>query len=123
MGSGGWRAGADRRRAERVEVNLRARWRGERARRAATVSDLSATGCFVLTDDLVRAGERVLLELELPRSGHLALSGRVVYKVAEIGFALEFDPCGEEDGKRLAWLIRAEARRKGLQGSPGGAES
>ena len=110
--SGGQHGGRERRRARRYQVNFRARWEGGWAARAATVTDLSMCGCFVLTDDLVKRGETVRLDLELPRGGHVTLWGRVVYQLDEIGFALDFQRFrNEDDRRRLEWLVRAEAHR------------
>lgn len=101
--------GAERRRAPRIRVNFRARWEGSWARREGHISDLSAVGCFILTPDLVKPGEPVKLEIQLPR-GEIKIEGQVVYKIEEIGFAIEFTHCEDEDRKRLTWLIRAEAK-------------
>lgn len=111
---GGSYGGRERRRASRYKVNFRARWEGPRASREATVTDLSTCGCFVLTEDLVRKGETVRLELSLPRGGRITLWGRVVYSAEEIGFALDFERFRDEgDRRRLEWLVRAEAHRAG----------
>jgi hypothetical protein len=101
--------GSERRRAPRIRVNFRARWEGSWASREGQLTDLSNVGCFIVTPDLVKPGEPVKLEIQLPR-GEIKIEGRVVYKVEEMGFAIEFKNATDEDRKRLAWLIRAEAR-------------
>jgi hypothetical protein len=112
MPSSGGPQGWERRRAGRIKVNFAARWEGSRAALDATVTDLSMYGCFVLTDDLVKRGETVKLEMTLPRGGRVTLWGRVVYQAEEIGFALDFERFEhEEDRRRLEWLIRAEAHK------------
>src|SRR5688572_10572010 len=112
MQSSGGPHGWERRRAERIKVNFRARWEGSRASRDATVTDLSMYGCFVLSDDLVKRGETVKLEMTLPRGGRVTLWGRVVYQAEEIGFALDFERFEhEDDRRRLEWLVRAEAHK------------
>lgn len=100
--------GPERRRAERIRVNFRAQWAGAWARREGHITDLSAVGCFILTPDLVKPGEPVKLEILLPR-GEIKVEGKVVYKIEEMGFAIEFTSASDEDRKRLSWLIRAEA--------------
>lgn len=100
--------GPERRRAERLRVNFRARWQGSWARREGHITDLSAVGCFILTPDLVKPGEPVKLEIQLPK-GEIKIEGQVVYKIEDMGFAIEFMTATDEDRKRLAWLIRAEA--------------
>jgi hypothetical protein len=112
--SGGSSGGRERRRARRYKVNFRARWEGRWASREANVTDLSTFGCFILTDDLVKTGELVRLELQLPRGGKITLWGAVVYQIEEIGFALNFERFMHEDDRRkLEWLVRAEAHRTG----------
>ena len=101
--------GPERRRAPRIRVNFRARWEGSWARREGYITDLSAVGCFILTPDLVKPGEPVKLEIQLPK-GEIKLEGHVVYKLEDMGFAIEFTTATDEDRKRLAWLIRAEAQ-------------
>lgn len=100
---------SERRRAPRIRVNFRARWEGAWARREGHITDLSTVGCFILTPDLVKPGEPVKLEIQLPR-GEIKIEGQVVYKIEEMGFAIEFTSAGEDDRKRLNWLIRAEAQ-------------
>lgn len=101
--------GSERRRAPRIRVNFRARWEGSWARREGHISDLSTVGCFILTPDLVKPGEPVKLEIQLHR-GEIKIEGQVVYKIEDMGFAIEFTNASDEDRKRLAWLIRAEAK-------------
>jgi len=111
MGEGGAYDGPERRKAGRVRLNLPCRWEGRRAGAAATVTDLSTAGAFVLSEDLVEAGELVRLELLLPGGG-ITLWGHVVYKAEEIGFGLRFAPYQQEDDRRkLGLLVRAEAWR------------
>jgi hypothetical protein len=101
--------GRERRRAPRIRVNFAARWEGTWARREGHVTDLSLVGCFILTPDLVRPGEPVKIEIQLPK-GEIKIEGRVVYKLEEMGFAVEFTTATDEDRKRLDWLIRAESK-------------
>ena len=108
--------GPERRRAERIKVNFKARWEGARASRKGDITDLSLTGCFILTADLVSPGEMIKLEIALPGSGAIELEGVVVYKIEEMGFAVHFVRASEQNYKQLAWLIHAEylrAQRKG----------
>ncbi|HKS30441.1 MAG TPA: PilZ domain-containing protein [Pyrinomonadaceae bacterium] len=104
--------GSERRRAPRYRVNFRAKWEGSWATREGHITDLSAVGCFILTPDLVKPGEAVKLDIQLPK-GEIKLEGYVVYKIEEMGFAIEFTTATEEDRKRLAWLIRAESMLAG----------
>ena len=104
--------GTERRRAERFRVRLPCRWEGRRDGEAATVTDLSTDGAFVLSKDLVETGELVKLELLLP-GGVITLWGHVIYKAEEIGFGLRFTPFQHEDDRRkLHLLARAEGVRE-----------
>jgi hypothetical protein len=55
----------ERRSAPRVRVKLPARWEGVLSRENATVTDLSRSGCFVLTGGKVEVKELVWLEIQL----------------------------------------------------------
>lgn len=104
--------GTERRLAERIKVNIRARWEGARTRRDGTVTDISPAGCFVLTEDIgVEKRELIKLELLLP-GGIITLWGQVIYKADEIGFGVRFAPnIPEEERRRLEFLVKAESVR------------
>ncbi len=68
------------------------------------VTDLSSNGCFVLTGGEVTAGELIRLEINFPRE-IACVWGPVVYKVAEIGFALRFTFAADADQDSLNRLI------------------
>lgn len=70
------------------------------------VSDLSSTGCFVLSGGEVTSGELVRLQIDFPRDVPIVW-GRVVYSIAEIGFALRFAFGSEDDRRMLARLIES----------------
>ncbi|HLL74021.1 MAG TPA: PilZ domain-containing protein [Pyrinomonadaceae bacterium] len=95
----------ERRKAERVQVTIDACWEGVVVQCAGTVVDLSATGCFILTSDLVAEEELIRLELSTPTGGSLYLWGEVVYKLPEMGFALRFTGMGDAEREMLALLI------------------
>ncbi|GEM_PF-413195 len=104
--------GPERRSAHRVRLNLPCRWEGRRESAAATVTDLSTTGAFVLSEDLVETDELVRLELLLPGGGGITLWGHVIYKAEGIGFGLRFAPYQQEnDRRKLGLLMKAEMRR------------
>jgi hypothetical protein len=96
---------SERRIAERVRVHLNARWEGVLARREGVISDISATGCFILTSDEVERGELVRLEIETPTEGWIYLWGEVVYLIEEMGFAVRFTGASESEQTMLALLI------------------
>jgi PilZ domain-containing protein len=95
----------DRRSAPRVRVNLRARWEGVQSRETATVTDLSRSGCFVLTGGKVEMKELVWLEINLTQSQTVNCWAEVVDTASEIGFAVKFNSSTPEDEATLAKFI------------------
>jgi hypothetical protein len=88
----------ERRTAERLRLNLNARWEGLLTEGRGAVSDLSSAGCFVLAGGQVTKGELIRLQIDFPREVGIVW-GQVVYSIAEIGFALRF-VFGSEDDRR-----------------------
>lgn len=107
--------GAERRKAKRFRVNLPARWAGARAADRATISDLSITGCFVLTAGQTARGEIIRLTMQLPGGVNISLGGEVVYYTEEIGFAVRFTEGEAADKRQLAGFLK---RRQSEDGSP-----
>lgn len=95
----------ERRASERVRANLPARWEGVLSSRDGQVTDLSQTGCFVVTKTDVQPKELIRLEIELETGRRLYLWGEVVYTVEEIGFALRFTGTEETELRMLDALI------------------
>jgi hypothetical protein len=95
----------ERRGAERVQVSIDARWEGVVAQCAGTIVDISVTGCFILTSDLVTDDELIRLEILTPTGGSIYLWGEVVYKLQEMGFALRFTGMAEAEREMLCLLL------------------
>jgi hypothetical protein len=95
----------DRRSAPRVRVNLPARWEGAVSREKATVTDLSRSGCFVLTGGKVEVKELVSLEISLTETQVVNFWAEVVDTAPEIGFALKFNSSSPEDRTILASFL------------------
>jgi hypothetical protein len=106
----------DRRSAPRVRVKLPARWEGAMSRENATVTDLSRSGCFLLTGGKVEVKELVWLEIQLTDRQRVIFWAEVVDEASEIGFALKFNSSSEEDEAALITflegLFQSEARKK-----------
>lgn len=98
---------SERRRAPRVRVNLPARWEGAIHQEAANVTDLSVTGCFVLTGGTVQLKELIWIEIQLPDGSPIQFWGEVVDAAYEIGFAMKFNSCSDEDETRLNKFIES----------------
>ena len=95
----------ERRAAERLRIDLNARWEALRTQGRGVVSDLSSLGCFVLTSGEVKPGELIRLEINFPNDT-LSLWGQVIYAVAEMGFATRFAFAGEDERLLLERLIK-----------------
>jgi len=106
----------DRRAAPRVRVKLPARWEGVLSRENATVTDLSRTGCFVLTGGKVEVRELVWLEIQLNDDQTVNFWAEVVDEASEIGFALKFNSSSQEDEdalfKYLDGLFQSQSKKK-----------
>ena len=95
----------ERRSAPRVRVKLPARWEGVLSRESATVTDLSRSGCFVLTGGKVEVKELVWLEIQLTDQQKVNFWAEVVNEAPEIGFALKFNSSSPEDEAALAQFL------------------
>ena len=82
-----------------------ARWEGVLAREKATVTDLSRSGCFVLTGGKVEVKELVSLEISLTETQTVNFWGEVVDAAPEIGFALKFNSSSSDDQTILASFL------------------
>jgi hypothetical protein len=101
----------ERRRAPRVKVNLQTRWEGVLSQQEATITDLSTTGCFVLTGGKVESKELVRLEIEAPDGEPFVLWAEVVDAAFEIGFAVRFTSMTDDDQLRLNRFITASLEK------------
>jgi hypothetical protein len=95
----------DRRSAPRARVKLAARWEGVLSRENATITDLSRSGCFVLTGGKVEVKELVWLEIQLTDNQKVHFWAEVVNQASEIGFALKFNSSSPEDEAALAEFV------------------
>jgi hypothetical protein len=96
----------ERRGAKRFTVNLPARWEGGGASDVGTISDMSMTGCFMLTAGMIEKGEAVVVTATLPGDATIVLGGEVVYYTEEIGFAIRFTEGNELDKRGLAAFLK-----------------
>lgn len=85
-----------------MRVNLPARWEGAVSREQATVTDISSSGCFVLTGGKVEVKELVWLEIQLTERQTVNFWAEVVDEASDIGFALKFNSSSPEDEATLA---------------------
>jgi PilZ domain-containing protein len=97
----------ERRSAPRARVKLAARWEGVVSRENATVTDLSRSGCFVLSGGKVDVKELVWLEIQLTDQQAVNFWAEVVDQASEIGFALKFNSSSPEDEAALGKYLEA----------------
>jgi hypothetical protein len=95
----------EKRRADRARVELNARWEGEQTSRTGTITDISRTGCFILTDDKVQVNELIRLEIQLPGGNWMSIWGEVVNRAPEIGYGLRFNGASDAEQDLLDKLI------------------
>ena len=103
----------ERRSAPRVRVKLPARWEGVLSRENATVTDLSRSGCFVLTGGKVEVKELVWVEIQLTPQQAVNFWAEVVNQASEIGFALKFNSSSPEDEAALAQFLEKILQSQG----------
>jgi hypothetical protein len=99
--------GVERRVAERFRVNLEAHWESLTVQREGTISDISMSGCFMLTSGDVSPEETVSIEIKLHNQSKIDLRGEVVYLIPEMGFAVRFIEFTEDEKLALEQLINA----------------
>ncbi len=97
----------NRRKDNRVTINLAAKWDGMSGGYEAKVEDMSMGGCFVNTPGRVDPGELVTLEINLPSGEWLQLRGEVTSYQPSIGFGLVFTFLTDEEQDLLRQLINA----------------
>ena len=95
----------ERRKSPRVRVNLPVRWEGALHQESATITDLSRSGCFVLTGGTVEVKELIWLEIQLPSGDPVRYWAEVVDAAYEIGFAVKFNSCSDDDAERLGSYV------------------
>jgi len=101
----------ERRRYPRVKVDIPARWEGVLTQQQAQITNLSVSGCFLLSGGKVESKELVRLEILLPNQEPMYLWAEVVDAAYEIGFAVRFTTTEDADEKRLSSFVEQELRK------------
>jgi hypothetical protein len=94
----------ERRGAPRLTVDLTVNWETLKSSGKGQVSDLSATGCFVLSGGDITSRELVRLQITSPQRV-VTLWGQIVNVASEIGFAVHFLIIDDVDGRDLRKLL------------------
>jgi hypothetical protein len=102
----------ERRRSERKQVLLEARWESMSRSHEARIDDVSAGGCFVNTFGHVEINEGVNLQILRPSGDWLRIQGRVASYLPGVGFGMAFGSLNEEQTTVLRELILSAEERK-----------
>ena len=89
------RRSTDRRTAKRYTITIDIEWEYLGERHPGTISDLSESGCFVLTGVEVEDGAEVGFFLPIGDGMKIQYRGSVTNHVDEIGFAASFERVSE----------------------------
>lgn len=95
----------ERRRSPRAKVNLSARWEGVLTQQSAHVTNLSKTGCFVLSGGTVEPRELIRLEITFPDDSQIYPWAEVVEEASDIGFAVRFTSMEDDELVRLEQFV------------------
>ncbi len=87
----------ERRRHERVNIYLNVRWEGLLGRHEGTLSDISAGGCFILSEGSTAIRELIRLEIELHTGEWIKVWGEVMNQFAGVGFGVKYTELEEGD--------------------------
>jgi hypothetical protein len=75
------------------------------------VTELSAGGCFVESDESVREYDLVTLRFDIPGHGDLTVWGNVAFWVKDTGFGVRFSAFSQGGARdKLAAILEKESR-------------
>lgn len=97
--------GDERRNEERVPLVLDMRWDSLSGKRAARISDMSLSGCYIESLGQVVVGELIRFEVQLPTGRWMPLVGEVVYHLPSMGFGVRFRTLTEAQKEVVASLL------------------
>ena len=105
----------ERRQHERLSVYLRVRWEGLFGCHEGTVSDISAGGCFILSESQSTLRELIRLEIELHDGEWVKVWGEVTNQFPGVGFGVRYTEVDDEDeGKFTFSLGQTKSLRAGV---------
>jgi hypothetical protein len=87
----------ERRHAYRYSVQMPVVWENLVEQHPGTVSDISASGCFVLCNGPVSKGESIRIRVTNLKGKSMPLWSEVVNYVREVGFAANFVEVNQEE--------------------------
>lgn len=105
----------ERRRHERLNIYLRVRWEGLFGCHEGTLSDISAGGCFVLSENQATLRELIRLEVELHDGEWVKVWGEVTNQFPGVGFGVRYTEVeGEDENKFSLSLTQTKSIRTGV---------
>jgi hypothetical protein len=101
---------AERRRHERLSVYLRVKWEGLLGRYEGMLSDISAGGCFILSDEKVVVRELLRLEIQLHTGEWVRVWGEVSNSFPPVGFGVMYTEVDDEDGEQRLHITLGQTK-------------
>jgi hypothetical protein len=103
----------ERRKSERVDLNLLAQWETTSGIHEGTIVNCSVGGCFVQAQVEEPGNEPMKLAMQLPNGRRIHLWGEVAYYLPTMGFGLKFGNSSDEDQVMLnIWRDYLQAHQK-----------
>ena len=105
----------ERRQHERLHTYLRVRWEGLFGSFEGTVSDISAGGCFILSERQMTLRELLRLEIELHDGEWVKVWGEVTNEFPGVGFGVRYTEVdGEDENKFTLSLEQTKSIKAGV---------
>ena len=105
----------ERRQHERVSIYLRVRWEGLFGCYEGTLSDISAGGCFILSEQQTTLRELIRVEVELHDGEWVKVWGEVTNQFPGVGFGVRYTEVdGENEDKFSLSLGQTKSIRAGV---------
>src|SRR5215207_1910417 len=105
----------ERRRHERLQIYLRVRWEGLFGCYEGTISDISAGGCFILSEKQTTLRELIRVEVELHDGEWAKVWGEVTNQFPGVGFGVRYTEVeGEDEDKFSLSLAQTKSIRAGV---------
>jgi len=102
----------ERRKSERVDLNLLAEWETTSGVHEGTIVNCSVGGCFVQAQVEEPGNEPMKLAMQLPNGRRIHLWGEVAYYLPTMGFGLRFANSSHEGQVMLdIWLDYLQAQQ------------
>jgi hypothetical protein len=106
----------ERRQHERINIYLKARWEGMLGRYEGTLSDISAGGCFILSERAPTLRELIRLEIQLHTGEWVKMWGEVTNQFAGVGFGVRYTEFDEEtEGTFALSLEQTKSIKSGVE--------